>query len=281
MSTNAFITNPLVQFFAAAAVIFGLYAYLGGTTAETEDTITITLAEQNNVAALFEKTWQRPPTPEELRGLIDSRLQEELYYREALALGLDDGDVIVRRRLAQKVEFIADDLAARQDPTDEDLTDFLKENADNYAIEPTVTFEQVYLSTDRRGPNLMDDAAALTAELERGADPAVLGDVIDLPRNMEQVPVSAVSRLFGEAFGETIGAAETGSWFGPTPSAYGAHLVRISAREPGRASTLDEARAAVERDWREVQRQEAREAYTEALKQKYQIEIEQAGSEQQ
>ena len=276
MSFSSLRFNPLVQFFAAGAVIFSLYSFYEKPEAASTDAITINIAEQENLASLFEKTWRRPPTPVELEGLIESRVREELFYREALALGLDDGDVIVRRRLAQKIEFISDDLAVRREPTDEELSAFLKENAEKYAIEPSITFRQIYLNTDRRGPGLMDDAGAILAELERGADPLVLGDVIELPQAMEEVTVSQVSRVFGNEFAEAAGHAEPGAWFGPIRSAYGAHLVKLVANVAGRAPTLDEARKAIERDWREAQRQQARAAYTEALKGKYRITVEQA-----
>jgi hypothetical protein len=280
ISCKQLLANPMIQFFAAGAVIFGLYAASGKESAETSETITITIAEQKNLAALFRKTWQRPPTQKEIYGLIENRVREELYYREALSLGLDQNDVVVRRRLVQKMEFIADDLAARRDPTEEELAEFLKANADKYASEPKLTFRQVFLSAERRGPNLMDDAKALLAELARGADPSALGDPTVLPQTMKSQSVSAVSRIYGSQFAEAINDAEPDSWRGPVRSAYGAHLVKVSAKEPGRALTLEEARKVIERDWREAQRQKARAAYTKALKDKYRIVVEQAGSQE-
>ena len=275
MIARTLLSAPLVQFFIAGAIIFGLYAVSGKSSAKPAEAITITAAEQKNLAALFTKTWRRPPTLAELNGLIEARVREELFYREALALGLDSGDVIVRRRLAQKIQFITDDLAATRKPTEQDLKNFLDENKDKYAVSPMITFRQVYLSSDRRGPTLMEDAAAILAELKRGADPAALGDVIELPPQMEKASTRSISRTFGREFANAIDQVKPGSWSGPIKSGYGAHLVHVLSREDGRIPSLDEARSAVERDWREAQREKARAAYLDALKKKYEISVEQ------
>ena len=275
MLARTFLNAPLVQFFIAGAIIFGLYAISGKGSEDSAQAITITTAEQDNLAALFTKTWRRPPTQKELKGLIEARVREELFYREALALGLDSDDVIVRRRMAQKIRFITDDLATLREPTQQDLENFLEENKERYAVDPLVTFRQVYLSSDRRGPTLMQDAAAILAELNRGADPAALGDVIELPLQMDKATTRMIARTFGNDFAAAVSKAEPGKWTGPIRSGYGAHLVEILSREDARVPALEEARAAVERDWREAQREKARAAYVDALKQKYDIRIEQ------
>lgn len=274
MPVQTIFTSPIVQFFAAGAVIFGLYSLSGRPGAEPTDAITITKAEQENISALFQRTWRRPPSASELEALIEARIREELFYREALALGLDDGDVVVRRRLAQKIDFIVDDLAAGRDPSDEELTTFYRENKDRYAIEPLLTFQQVYLSADRRGPALLDDARVILAQLQRGVDPAALGDAIILPRSMERASVREVERVFGEDFAKAIEKERPGEWSGPVRSTYGAHLVKLSDRQEGRLPTFDEARQKIERDWREHQRRSARETYAKALKDKYDVTIE-------
>ncbi len=269
------LNSPLVQFFIAGLLIFGLYSISNKDSEASPQAITITSAEQKNLVALFSKTWRRPPTQAEFNGLIEARVREELFYREALALGLENDDVIVRRRLAQKIEFITDDLAAIREPTEQDLEKFLRDNENKYALEPSLNFRQVYLSSERRGPSLMDDAAAILAELKRGADPSALGDVIELPRTMENVSPSTVSRLFGKEFASALAQTKPGEWSGPVRSSYGAHLVQVDSREDGRVPKLDEARTAVERDWGEAQRQKARAAYIDALKKKYEIHVEQ------
>lgn len=276
MKLQSVLSNPLLQFFVAGAVIFGLYAWRGGSEDRFQNTVSITRAEQNNLAALFEKTWRRPPTNEELKGLIDERLQQELLYREALALGLDKEDVIIRRRLAQKIEFIMDDTAAGRSPTDEELTEFLRQNASHYATEPMVTFRHVFLSAERRGPTLVEDAKRILAELRTGADPASFGDTTLLPEEMQASSLSSVGRVFGTEFSTAINDASAGNWVGPVRSSYGAHLVQVQEKRAGQPATLENARAQLERDWRQAERQRARDAYIASLKEKYSIVIEPA-----
>lgn len=275
MKLSSLLANPLLQFFFAGALIFGLYAWRGDTPeVGAQDQIVITQAEQKNLIALFEKTWRRLPTEDERKGLVEERLQQELLYREALALGLDKDDVVIRRRLAQKIEFIVDDMAAGRTPTDEELRAFLKQNQERYATEPTVAFRQVYLSAERRGPDLIEDAMRILKDLQEGADPLSFGDPTVLPQTMQTSPLSSVERVFGKEFAAAIGDVPAGSWSGPVRSTYGAHLVQVLEKQGGQTATLETARTQLERDWRESERQRAKDAYIKTLKDKYLIRIE-------
>jgi len=269
------LASPILQFFVAGAVIFGIYAWFGDRASAPADSIVITLAEQRNIAALFERTLGRAPSADEMAELLEARVQDELYYREALALGLDTDDQVVRRRLAQKIEFIVDDLAARSSPADAELEAFLAANADHYRIEPSVSFRQIYLGDGSGAISPSEAAPMLLAALADGADPSGLGDPIALPGAMDRVPVSRVVDAFGQDFADAIVDAPSGNWIGPVASAYGAHLVMLIERDSGRAATLDEVRARVERDWRAAEREKARDAYVDLLKEKYAVTIEQ------
>ena len=275
MKLSSLLSNPLLQFFVAGMVIFGLYAWQGGAAEQGDkDRIVITQAEQRNLVFLFEKTWRRSPTEDERKGLVEERLQQELLYREALALGLDKDDVVIRRRLAQKIEFIVDDMAAGRSPTEEELGAFLKQNQQRYATEPKVSFRQVFLSAERRGPALIEDANRILTELQTGADPLSFGDPTVLPQTMRASALSSVERVFGKEFSAALVEAPTGSWLGPVQSTFGAHLVQLLERQAGQAATLDTARTQLERDWREAERQRAKDAYIMTLKDKYSISIE-------
>jgi parvulin-like peptidyl-prolyl isomerase len=275
MKLHPVLSNPLLQFFVAGAVIFALYAWRAEAPEQgAQDRIVITQAEQRNLVSLFEKTWRRSPTEDERKGLVEERLQQELLYREALALGLDKDDVVIRRRLAQKIEFIVDDMAAGRSPTDEELGAFLKQNEERYATEPTVSFRQVYLSAERRGPALIEDANRILTELQTGADPLSFGDPTVLPQSMRASALSSVERVFGKEFSAALADAPIGSWIGPVQSTFGAHLVQLLDKQAGQAATLDTARAQLERDWREAERQRAKDAYIKTLKDKYSISIE-------
>lgn len=271
--TRAF-SSPLLQFFVAGALIFGLYLATGEQRAGTPDAIVISQNEQANMSAVFARTWGRPPTPEELAGLIEARIREELLYREARALGLEEGDLVVRRRMAQKVEFIFDDLEAGRDPTDAELEAFYDETADRYGVEPLLSFRQVYLGAERRGPELLEDAKAIVASLEGGVDPASMGDRTLLPAEMDGATPDNIAGVFGKTFSEAIADAPVGAWIGPVPSDYGSHVVRVTDRSPARARPFEEVREAVLRDWRRRQRALAWEDYLRTLRAKYPVRVE-------
>lgn len=276
MTFRSILSNPLLQFFAAGIVIFGLYEWRSDRATSVPDTVSISRVEQNNLALLFEKTWRRPPTKTEFDGLIDERLQQELLYREALALGLDRDDVVIRRRLAQKLEFIVDDMTAGNFPSDKELAEFLRQNADRYAQEPVVTFRQVFLSAERRGSSLVEDAKRVLAELRTGKDSSSFSDPTMLPEKMQASSLSAVGRVFGTEFAAALNDVPLGDWAGPVRSTFGAHLVKVGERQAGGPATLDDARMQIERDWREAERQRARAAYMAGLREKYSIVIEPA-----
>ncbi len=181
----------------------------------------------------FTRTRQRLPTAEELQRLIQARVQEEVYYREALALGLDKDDLIIRRRLAQKMEFISDDIAAQVQPTDAELNAYLQAHPDKFRVEPRFTFRQVYLNPQKHGANLARDAAQLLAKLNQpGGDTgsAAMGDPLMLDHQFEALPAGEVGRMFGEQFAVKLAGLAPGRWQGPIESGFGEHLVYISER---------------------------------------------------
>lgn len=272
MHVRAFISHPVFIFFAVGAVLFALSrAQEPGETAEGQ-TIRISAAEQENLATLFERTWRRPPTDQEMVGLLDARIEEELLYREALALGLDADDVIVRRRMAQKMEFILDDLSGGRAPSEYELAAFFAENAGDYTRPAIISFRQVFLSGERHGAGLEDKAYATLEGLIAGIPPDELGDSSLLPQSMEATPLPAVARAYGEVFAQQLVRATPGEWAGPVLSPFGMHVVFVSEFQPDRPETLTEAKAAVARDWQESERTKAREAYVKALREKYTIE---------
>lgn len=157
--------EPLVHFLALGAALFLLYARWGGSGERRDDRIMVSTAQVGLLAEGFERTWQRPPTVRELRGLIDDFVQEEIYYREALAMGLDREDTIVRRRMRQKLEFFAEDLAEAGEPTGEELRVYLAEHPERFRVTGLVTFEHIYFNRDRRGEAEEEDARRLLARL--------------------------------------------------------------------------------------------------------------------
>jgi hypothetical protein len=265
--------EPLLHFFAIGAGLFGLFAVLRGPVAGDPARIHVDRARIAQLAGGFERTWQRPPTREELAGLVDDFVREEILYREAIALGLDRDDLIVRRRMRQKIEFLSADVAPVAEPDDAALARHLDRHADAYRIEPRVSLRQVLLSRDRRGDAAPADAQALLARLAADPDAEALGDPSLLPASLPLVPLRDVAREFGEGFAAAVAQLEPGRWSGPVESSFGLHLVFVEAREAGRAPALAEVRDAVRSDWIAARRSEADEAFYRGLRERYEVTI--------
>jgi hypothetical protein len=267
--------EPLVHFLAIGALLFLVFEWRGSGPASRR--IVITPGQVDSLAAGFARTWQRSPTDEELKGLIDEYVREEIATREAIGAGLDRDDTIIRRRLRQKMEFLAEDTIDASPPTDVELRTWLETHPDVYRPEPEVAFRQVLLSPDRRGARLDQDARAMLAQLATAGEDAnieALGDARLLPPEVDRVPRSDVVRLFGEGFADEILVVEPGRWVGPIRSGYGAHLVFVRERREGRIPSLDEVRPQVERDFIADRRRRELEATYKRLLDHYQVVIE-------
>ena len=269
--------EPLVHFLLLGAALFALDAWLRPAAAPAASTeIVVSEARIASLAQNFQRTWRRPPTKEELDGLVESFVKEEVMVREALALGLDRDDAIIRRRLQQKMEFVSEQAAASVQPTDEDLARYLAANADAFRVEARISFKQVYLDPRRRASTLAADAKRLLGALNsaRSPDPAQLGDrLLLLEPAYENAPQAEVARLFGADFAEALVKQPVGQWVGPIASGYGVHLVRVDALVPGDTPKLDDVRPLVEREWRNARRQETSKALYDRLRAKYTIKV--------
>jgi hypothetical protein len=267
--------EPLLHFLLLGAAIFAAWGWRSQPTIDEPAKIVITRGEVESMAVGFGRTWRRPPTREELEGLIRDRVREEVYSREALALGLDKDDLIIRRRLRQKMEFVTDDVIAAAEPTDEDLSMYLKAHADSFRVERRFTFNHVYLNPEKHGDNLTRDAAQLLTQLIRDSSKAgEMGDRFLLDQRFESLPAGEVAKLFGEPFAANLGALSPGQWHGPLESGYGAHLVLVSQRTDGRLPALAEVRDAVRREWANSRRLETNEKLYEAMLKRYAVTIE-------
>jgi hypothetical protein len=239
--------------------------------------ITVTQGQIENLVSGFTKAWQRPPTSEELAGLVRDLVREEVYCREAMALGLDKDDTVIRRRLRQKMEFISDDIAALPEPTDADLNAYLQANTDRFRTEQTFTFSQVYLDPEKHGENLARDISALLARLNRAggqAEVSAFGDSFLMERSFTAASASEVAKQFGKKFAAKLGELSPGKWEGPVESGYGAHLVFVSERTEGRVPELAEVRDDVRREWANAQRLELNEKFYQQLFKRYSVTIE-------
>src|SRR5688572_13060243 len=272
MTPRGLVREPLIHFLLLGALLFALYGWLNRQGFAAPDEILVSQQQVEGLVVQFERVWQRTPNAAEKQALIDSWVRDEVYYREALAMGLERDDPVVRRRMSQKIQFILDSGAPAA-PTDAELQQWLDDHADKYRIEPVYALQQVYFDPARRGEKAESDIAAGLRALEAGR--AVTGDSAMLP---ERIVGSAtdVARTFGAEFESALRSVPLGSWQGPVESGFGLHLVRIEKREDGRVARLADVRESVERDLLHAKAQAANDAWYESLRSKYAVRVEDA-----
>jgi hypothetical protein len=269
------VREPLVHFLAIGLALFIANGLINGPDeGPTGETIVISEGRVNQIAESFFLLSGRPPTREELAALVDDFVSEEVGYREAVAMGLDADDTIVRRRMRQKLEFLIEDGGASEAPTEAQLQKWLDANPDAYRLPERRAIRHVLASADKRGAAARTEAEALLAKLRSGADPAKLGDSSMLPAAMPLTTEEGVASLFGADFAKAAFAHTGDDWFGPIPSPFGQHLVLVMDVEPGRAVPLSEIRDKVRSDWIEHHRNETRDQFHARMRQRYDIRIE-------
>ncbi len=269
--------EPLVHFLFIGGLLFLVYSLQNDGFSDQSKRIVFTKADINRLSMMWQKQRQRPPTQAELKGLIEQQIREQVMYREALAMGLDKNDSIVRRRLAQKVEFISADIAGLVEPAEADLANYLAAHPDMFEIPARISFVQVYLSTDKRGARTPEDATRLLATLEKAgpnADNTEFGDRFMLGQQHENVTEFEVARLFGKAFAHELFTLSGSNWQGPVVSGYGQHLVRIDNKTAARQPELKTVQDKVRDEWMNQQRRTVDKAFYQSLRQRYEIVIE-------
>lgn len=268
------IREPLAHFLAIGLALFIANAVINGDeTDPAGETIVISEGRVNQLAESFLLLSGRAPTREELASLVDDFVSEEVGYREAVAMGLDADDTIVRRRMRQKLEFLIEDDASTQEPTDADLQAWLDANPDDYRLPERRALRQVLFSADVRGAAAAADAATALAALRTGADAAKFGDRSMLPAAMPLTTEDGVFGMFGRDFATAVFAQTDEGWFGPVSSPFGRHLVQVMDREPGRAVPLAEIRDRLRADWISNHRDIARDNFHARMRKRYDIRI--------
>jgi hypothetical protein len=275
------VKEPLLHFVLAGAAIYLLYGIFGQQESDDmvdQNTIVVTEGEMNWLGEMWAKKWNRPPSDAEMLGMVRDHLRETVLYREAVAMGLDKDDVIIRRRMAQKLEFLAEDLIQPEPPTDEQLQDYFKEHLDQYQAPPLLTFTHVFVDPDKRGDDTLKDAEQLKAELiasdevpDANSD---LGDVFMLQSYYPERSEADLAKLFGGEFAKSIMALEPKQWHGPVLSGYGTHLVYVQDRLEFPTPTYEQVADRVAEDWKEAAREKLNEEYTASLLARYKVVIE-------
>lgn len=267
--------EPLVHFLVLGALLFVIADLRGSGPDPSSRIVEVTAERVQQLALIFERTWQRPPSDTELRGLIDDFVKEEIYYREARSLGLDQDDTTIRRHLRQKLEFLTDEMGSVA-PTDEQLQSYLEEHPEKFRLLPRYRLKHIFFSVDRRGAAADTEARLLLSKLPTGTWPeggTDLGDrvLVTIPEGFTDAV--EISRQFGSVFAEKLAGLPLGEWSGPIRSGYGLHLVLITDREEGRLPLLDEVRPMVEREWSSDRRAEVAKATYDEIASRYEVRV--------
>jgi hypothetical protein len=271
------IREPLLHFLLLGSVLFLIHGLSADSRPPAPDRIVVDADQVARLSEQFRRTWMRPPTQEELRGLAEDFVREEVLYREALALGLDRNDLVIRRRMRQKMEFMNADLTDLRKPTDAELQTFLRNHAERFRIPGRSSFTQIYVDPATGAADPEKRARALLRRLNSepptGGHPLSMGDATLLPPGQSGASRQDIAAVFGTAFADAVMAAPQGQWSGPYSSAYGLHLVRVDDHRPDALPALGEIRELVTREWLHQQRGEANERFYRALRDRYAVEI--------
>lgn len=259
---NPLLRDPLLHFALLGGLLFAIDGLFNADGGDAEE-IVITPSRAEHLAAVFERSWQRPPNDVEMQKLVDNFVREEVLYREALRLGLESDDTVIRRRLRLKMEFLARDLVDAVEPAPEALEQFFRDHAERYRKPARISFRQIYFSRDRREAPAQD-ARALLANLGSDADGEATGDPHLLPREFELASLDEVKKQLGAGFAEQLTHQPQGQWVGPIRSEYGEHLVYIDTYLPEAAAEFARVRSQVLRDWQA-------QAHTDMLERQYQL----------
>jgi hypothetical protein len=270
------LSEPIVLFILIGSVLYLLQALVFNTDPSARKQIIVTSEQLQQLENGFANTWMRPPTQNELEGLLADHIRNEVFYREALAMGLDENDQVIRNRMRQKLELLMDNMASVNVPSEQMLEAFLQEHADDFKKDYQVSFIQVFVN-----PELQSDpriiAENLLDQLRDGASPEDLGDRTMMGYAFPEYSQTDVGRRFGTDFAMQIMLVKSNDWSGPLNSGIGLHLIRIDHFEEGTLPELSEIRKSVEREWMARQKSELKAAAYEKLLEGYDVQIEEKG----
>jgi len=255
--------EPLLHFLIAGGLLFAAYAWLNQDVIDEPRTIQITTAEVNWLKETWSRRWSRQPDEQELRGLVANHLKEKLLAREARELDLELDDTVVRRRLAQKMEFLVQDTASIMQPGEAELQKFYDQNTADYLSPAQVSFEQIFFKQETSAHQGLEQLATQAKDQ--------LGDSSLLARELTLKDDQVVTNIFGPEFSKTIFTLKPGDWQGPIVSSYGFHLVKISELRQAKQQPFAEVRDQVLANWQRIQREQLEQQYYEELLSKYDV----------
>jgi peptidyl-prolyl cis-trans isomerase C len=271
------LSEPLLHFVVVGALLFGAYRIANPDPEAAVDVSQIELTNDDirQLAVSWLAQGRPPPTPDELRSLVDQKVTEEILFREAVALGLDRDDQIIKRRLAQKMDFLAADLAAMEEPGNAELLKWYSKNADRFALPAHLNFRHLYFSPDKRGNGARDAAAAalplIAGKPQDSAEVVSVADPFMFKTYYGDATPGQLAKEFGPEFAAAVFELESGSWQGPVQSGYGWHLVWIDSSEPGRVPAFEEVAPDVKAAWLDDRYREVKRTALEEMRSRYTV----------
>ncbi|WP_241301456.1 peptidyl-prolyl cis-trans isomerase [Microbulbifer elongatus] len=264
--------EPLVHFFAVAVLVFAADSTLNRKSVDdTPQQIFITQDDLLQMQVALRTTQLPPRNSPQFQNLIEAKVREEVLYREALAMGLDKGDTIVKRRMAQKMDFLAEDLSTLRQPTREELQAWFRENPDEFSLPARITFRHVFFAFDTRGERAQQDAIQALADFDNRADEAPVGDPFMFQDYYPERTPAQISSVFGPDFSQHLFEHRDNIWAGPIQSGFGWHLIHIDSLTPARMPEFEEVFAEVKADWTANQRDVFKQAAYQAMREKYEV----------
>ena len=249
--------EPLLHFCLIGGLIYIVFGLINDNQELADNVIVVSSERVFQLRSLFESTWKRPPTTEEIDNLIEEHIREEVYYRDAVSLALDRNDALVRRRMHQKMEFLIDTGSYLEEPVQSELEAYYAANDRTYYQSPRLAIEQIYLGENPDADQIASWLSALNSDQAIDRD-AISGRSF-LPDRLGLSTSEVVNGVFGQGFFEQLAQSQHATWVGPVESAYGIHLVRIIDRLPGRTPDFGEIRDLVRKNWREAKALAVRE----------------------
>jgi hypothetical protein len=270
--------EPLIQFLILGAAIYGAYALFAAPEDDYRDNVILVDSGRiDSMISEWERRWNRPPTRDEINGLIQQYVKEDVLYRQAVAMGLNEDDPITRRRMAQKLEFLTSDLSGLQEPEDGELEQFFEDKRETYRDPDMISFSHIFFDPDAREDATLADADALLAQLKEQGEPGQevgqMGDRFMLQTYFDSATEQDIRRQLGSGFSEAVMKLDPGRWHGPVLSGYGVHLVYVYDHFVAPPPVFENVQAQVLQDWHESRREKFNADFLETLKQRYEIVI--------
>ena len=278
-----FLRLPIVQFVLVGVGIYLVYGVIKNQRSGQEDTrVVVSAQEVDLMKANWQQRWMRAPTAEELEGQIKQYVQEQVLYREAVAMGLDKTDPVIRRQLAMKLERLVQDLVSGVEPTEEELKAYFEAHAEDYLDPERITLTQIFFDPDKRGDTTLPDAEVLKLKLQSVDNPAEagkdLGDSFMLQSYFPGRTEMEIAKVLGGGFAQSVFKLSAGEWHGPVLSGYGVHLVYVHDRVKPKPAAFNSVKDRVIADYKTQKRVDARDLFIEGLFEKYEVVVEE-GSE--